>query len=310
MVKSKPVQQISDRLGKKWQNPSVIALMKQRALPNETPQETIRRLARAMVADAKTHGWSGAPFDPEVLAELQGIEVACADGDIRAEARLMPLPGRRLRIDYAIDAPETRRRFSICHEISHTFFPDCFEQVQFRRENQNHDPVHAQLEQLCHIGAGELLLPIEEFVEAMAGREPSFAVADELAPMFNSSKEACLRRMVDVSGVPCCLVWASARLKPTEQRHAGPEFDFGLPAPRLKLRVDYRCPSSNWQEKYLPPHKSVPDSSQLYSLLEGGLIVDAQEDWTSLGFGQVHVHAIWSNHSEPDARGVLILLKK
>lgn len=139
--------------------------MKKKALPEETPPETIRRLARTMVSEAKALSWTDVPFDPELLAELQGIEVGCAEGDIRAEARLMPLPDRRLRIEYASGAPETRRRFSICHEIAHTFFPDCFEQTQHRRQDQEHDPIHAELEQLCHIGAGE-----EDWTELNLGR--------------------------------------------------------------------------------------------------------------------------------------------
>src|SRR4029453_15345888 len=130
---------------------SAVALMKKHGLTGETPQEVIRRLARKMVAEAKAQGWVEMPFDPEMLAELQGIEVKCAEDEIKAEARLMPLPGRRLQIEYASDAPATRRRFSICHEIAHTFFPDCFEQVQHRRNSQHFDPVHAELELLCHI---------------------------------------------------------------------------------------------------------------------------------------------------------------
>lgn len=309
MTKPRSFEVFRDRFGRKWSNSSVVELMKKKALPQETPPETIRRLARTMVSEAKALSWTDVPFDPELLAELQGIEVGCADGDIRAEARLMPLPDRRLRIEYASGAPETRRRFSICHEIAHTFFPDCFEQTQHRRQDQEHDPIHAELEQLCHIGAGELLMPVDEFATASAGRAPDIFTADELSRQFNASHEAALRRMVDLFDGACCLVWISERLKPAQQKNAGPEFDFGLPGPLRKLRVDYQFGSPSWQT-FLPRHKSVPEASKLYGVLSGLAYEDGEEDWTELNLGRVHLQAVRSIHADPDARGVMVLLRQ
>ena len=283
--------------------------MKNKSLTNETPPETIRRLARAMVADAKSQNWTDIPFDPELLAELQGIEVGSADGDIKAEARLMPLPERRLRIEYASGAPETRRRFSICHEIAHTFFPDCFEQTHHRRQDQEHDPIHAELEQLCHIGAGELLMPLDEFASASAGRIPDIFTADELSRQFNASHEAALRRMVDLSEGACCLIWISERLKPAQQKNSGPEFDFGLPGPLQKLRVDYQFCSPNWQS-FIPRHKSVPEKSKAYAVLSGVPYEDSEEDWSELNLGKVHFQAVKSIHAEPDSKGIMVLLRQ
>lgn len=296
-----------DRFGKKWLNSSVVALMKHKACLNETPQETIRRLARAMVIYAKKQGWNSVPFDPELLADLHGIEVGCAESDIKAEARLMPLPNGRLRIEYAGNAPETRRRFSICHEIAHTFFPDCFEQVNYRR--RDHDPIHAELELLCHVGAGELLMPVDEFVAAAASRAPNIATADELSRQFNASREAALRRMVDLSNTACCLVWMSERLKPAQQKNAGPEFDFGLPGPLPKLRVDYQFGSSKWQT-FIPQHKSIPDQSKLYTVLRSADYEDAEEDWNELNLGKIHIQAVKSVHAEPEFEGIMVLIRQ
>ncbi|WP_277508599.1 ImmA/IrrE family metallo-endopeptidase [Ereboglobus sp. PH5-5] len=288
-------------------NASVVALMKHKAQPNEIPQETIRRLARTMVADAKTQGWNEVPFDPELLAELHGIEVRCANEDIKAEARLMPLPDCRLQIEYASDAPETRRRFSICHEIAHTFFPDCFEQVQHRRQAQNHDRIHAELEQLCHVGAGELLMPVDEFTVAIAERPPDMSVASEIAQQFNASHEAALRRMVDLTDTVCCLIWLSERLKPAQQKNAGPELDLGLPGPLPKLRVDYQFGSQKWRN-FIPPHKSIPDTSKLYTFFSGIGEANMTEDWSELKLGNLQIQAVKSIHAEPESKGLMVLL--
>lgn len=283
--------------------------MKERGLAQETPQEVVRRLARQMIAEARTLGWEGTPFDPELLAELQGIEVKCADGDIRAEARLMPLPERRLQIEYAAEASERRRRFSICHEIAHTFFPDCYEQVQHRRKNEHFDPIHAELELLCHVGAGELLMPLEEFTSSTADRDPSLSVADEIGNHFNASQEAALRRMVDLTERVCCLLWVSERLKPTEERNGGPELDLGFAGPKPKLRVDYQFSSRLWQS-FIPKHKSVPDNSSLYAALRGLPSEAKEEDWSGLNLDRVSIEAVKSIHCDPATTGLMVMVMR
>lgn len=299
-----------DRTGRRWLNQSVVRLMKMRGVSSETPQDTIRRLARDKVAEARTLGWEGTPsFDPELLAELQGIEVKCAAGDIRAEARLMPLPEGRLEIEYAAEAPLRRRRFSICHEIAHTLFTDCYEQVQHRRKNEHFDPVHAELELLCHVGAGEFLLPLEEFTASVAGRAPSLCVADEIGDLFIASQEAAMRRIVDLTERACCLLWVSERLKPAEERNNGPEFDFGFSSPKPKLRVDYQFPSRQWKAT-VPRHKSIPDLSSLYTVLKGSPSEAKEEDWSGLNLEFVSVEAVKSMHCDPETAGLMVLLQR
>ena len=297
-----------DPSGRQWYNASVVALMRECSQAHETPAQTIRRLARDMVLKAKADGWSGLPFDPELLADIEGIRVEKSTIDFKAEARLLPLADRRLQIEYMPGVAETRRRFSICHELAHTFFPDCFEQIQHRRPAAPHDPLHAELEQLCHVGAGELLMPLTEFQELSADRPPDFFVAADLAKSFCASAEAALRRMVDLSAAPYCLVWMSERLKPTQERNAGPELDFGFDPPQAKLRIDYQFASSSWKG-YFPTHKSVPDSSRLYNVL-GSLAYDqGAEDWSDLKLGNVYVEAMKSMHPSAGSRGVVALVR-
>ncbi len=220
----------------------------------------------------------------------------------------MPLPDRRLQIEYTPETPETRRRFSICHEIAHTFFPDYYEQIQHRRKHGHFDPVHAELELLCHVGAGELLMPFDEFTSAVADRTPSMRTADELGIYFNASQEASLRRMVDLTDQSCCLLWVSERLKPTEERSNGPEFDFGFDTPKPKLRVDYQFSSQKWRA-FIPKHKSVPDESLLYAVVRGSLPDGNEEDWTDLNLNRIHVEAVKSIHCDSQTAGLMVLLK-
>jgi hypothetical protein len=134
-------------------------------------------------------------------------------------------------------------------------------------------------------------------------------VASELAQQFNASHEAALRRMVDLSDTACCLVWLSERLKPSQQKNAGPELDLGLPGPASKLRADYQFVSQKWRG-FIPPHKSVSDTSVLYSVLSGIDVVDKDEDWSDLKVGKVQIQAVRSIHSEPESRGIMALLRQ
>jgi len=82
---------------------------------------------------AKKSGWSGPPYNPEILASLIDIQVEAVASDIRADARIFPTDDGRLIIQYASSTSVERQRFSICHEITHTRFPDCYEETRHRQ---------------------------------------------------------------------------------------------------------------------------------------------------------------------------------
>jgi hypothetical protein len=175
----------TDINGRRWSHPSVSALMTLGA-PSECPEAVIRRLCRELVAEARADGLTGPPYDPEVLASWKGIEVLPASHDIRADARIFPAEGR-LRIEYTPDVSEERRRFSIFHEITHTRFPDCYEEARHRQHGDRFDRLHAELEQLCNVGAAEMLMPADDMASRTSGRTPSVELVEELRADFAAS---------------------------------------------------------------------------------------------------------------------------
>jgi hypothetical protein len=150
-------------------------------------------------------------------------------------------------------------------------------------------------------------MPLEEFIQNVAGRSPTMAVADALGKYFNASLEAALRRMLDLSERAYCLLWLSKRLKPKEEKSGGPEFDFGFEQAKPKLRVDYQFASPSWKA-YIPKHKSVPDESILYAVVEGEAYERQTEDWSILNVGKVHIEAVGSLHCHPETVGAMALL--
>jgi Zn-dependent peptidase ImmA (M78 family) len=258
------------------------------AAPNEEPEEVIRRRCRELVAAAKESGWNGPPYDPEILAGFCDIEVEAVDADIHADARIFPYHDGRLLIQYTRNVSAERQRFSICHELTHTRFPDCYEEVRYRQNKGKFDSRHQALEKLCNIGAAELLIPHEDFVARLNGRQPSLELANELRKTFGCSMEAMLYRLVDLSNQPCAVVFLTKRLKPKEERRH-PEFDLGLETPHPKFRVDYSRNSAAFAG-YFPQHKSAPDLSVVYKAV-GQHFPSAVENWDIYGLEEHAVQA-------------------
>src|SRR5947209_3764841 len=96
------------------------------------------------------------------------------------------------------DRPETRQRFSIAHEISHTFFPEyhtkhwCRSDGRFRQRNNPDD----HLEFLCDTAAAELLLPRPWFPEDAATVTTGAGLLS-LAQKYGVSRDATLRRFAE-----------------------------------------------------------------------------------------------------------------
>jgi IrrE N-terminal-like domain len=271
-----------------WTHPSVIALM-QYALPEEGPEDVIRRRCREMVASAKNSGWVGPPYDPEILASLNDIEVEPVLEDIRADARIFPGNDGRLIIQYTSSVSSERQRFSICHEITHTRFPDCYEEIRHRQREGALDWKHQELEKLCNIGAAELLIPYDDFHLQAKKRMPSLELANELREKFECSMEAMLYRIVDLANTSCAVVFLSERLKPREERARHPELDLGLSQPEPKYRVDYPRVSRTFSA-YFPQHKSAPATS-VVQMARLGFFPSAIEDWEIAGLGPAQVQA-------------------
>src|SRR4051794_13165242 len=108
-----------------WSNPSVVRFAK-----GDDPLVAMSEKVRETVARALDLGWSGPPFDPIALAQLLGITVIPRE-DIR-DARIVVDEKHGYRVEFNPTRPVARVRYSVAHEIAHTFFPDCADRVRHR----------------------------------------------------------------------------------------------------------------------------------------------------------------------------------
>ena len=238
---------------RQWTNPSVIALAQ-----GSDPVATIQATARQTVVDAVERGWDGPPYDPFYLAEMLKISILPSDDVV--DARTVPVPGG-LRIEFNPNRPHGRMRYSVAHEIAHTLFPDCAENVRNREPASTSRDDDWQLELLCNIGAAELLMPT-----GYTDLESEGVDIDNLLSLrrkFDVSTEAILIRMAKLTGRGCA-IFTAARIG---QNDGPPTF-----------RIDYSIPSRTWDIN-IPANFRVESSSVLSECTAIGFTAKGTESW-------------------------------
>jgi O-acetyl-ADP-ribose deacetylase (regulator of RNase III) len=225
----------------------------------DDPMAIVVSKARQITFDALEAGWSGPPFDPIQLAEHLGLTVVPKD-DI-ADARILKQPDGQMTIEYNPNRPRGRVRYSIAHEIAHTFFPDYADKVRNRDEKSDISGDDWQLEMLCNIGAAELIMPIGSFPD-LRGESISIDKLMELRKQYDVSTEALLLRFIRLTDRACCL-FAASRVE--DGTYAG------------RYRIDYAVPSRHWKHSLPGPH--LPDGTLLEDCSAIGFTAKGTERW-------------------------------
>ena len=237
----------------KWVDKSVLLYSSDR-----DPIEKIEAQAKKVVLDALEKGWNGPPYDPIKLAEIMRINVS-PNADIR-DAQTVTQPNGRYLIQFNPNKSRGRIRFSIAHEIAHTFFPDCADEVR-ERHKTNNDNNKWQLEMLCNIAASEIVMPIGSMPEIL-DQDISISEALELRKKLDVSTEALLIRLVKLTNNPITVFCAS-------------KIEKGIDANRHQ--IDYSIHSKAWPYPSLNGH--IVDSEALNECTAIGYKVENSEIW-------------------------------
>jgi Zn-dependent peptidase ImmA (M78 family) len=251
------------------------------------PRDAIRTKARHLVELFHTTFGSTPPFNMEAMASLRGIRPSSDAPTRSADAELRPdgKGGVLLRLNR--DRPRTRQRFSIGHEITHTFFPGYEDKVQCRKpKNRDWSDPEDVIEVLCDIGASELLFPRPWFPEDARRLARGAEGMAQLAADYQGSLEATLRRLVDLDLEPTAAVCFRWKLKPA-QRHkgVGRKDQPGLFGDDLqdeakalmKLRVEYALASEGFG-LHIPREKSVESAGVIFDASVRNVCLDAEEE--------------------------------
>jgi hypothetical protein len=166
-----------------------------------------------------------------------------------------------------------RQRFTICHECGHTFFPGFASAPRYRcspamRPNQKLD-----LEGLCDIAAGDLLLPPKLLVPDVA--RSGFGL-DSVADLADASLEATGHRFVVAWEEPAALLVFKVRQKPRQ-------YGTGA-APQLRLVSAH----TEGQWPFFARHKSVVEGDVFDRAVKGEIV---HEQTTLVGICREAVRA-------------------
>lgn len=242
----------------------------------------VRKHARELVAlHVQTFGEPSMPLDMDVLASLRGIGRSDEPPIHSPDAELVPDGSGGVTMRINPDRPETRRRFSVAHEISHTFFPHYTTKEWCRTDARYRDRANPDdyLEMLCDIAAAELLFPAPWFSSDAAGVASASELA-ALAATYRASRDATVRRYAEVSSESLAAVFFIWKLKPTQRGTVGNKNQINLLGitpeqeirEAIRLRIEYAIPSQAFinDGHFLPKDKSVENEGPIYQAAASG----------------------------------------
>lgn len=173
------------------------------------PEEAIKKAIRVTFPDLQN---TELPVDVRRLAYERGVvqirsTAMQADGIISLKDG-----GGGYLIDVNNSHPENRRRFTIAHEIGHTFFFDLEGELTTRARLQVADTnltdikTNGYEEYLCNLAAAEILMPSKPFSAKVQADGPTAKTIITLSRLFNTSIWATSRRLIEVCPFPKLLI--------------------------------------------------------------------------------------------------------
>ena len=266
------------------------------------PRSLVRSRVRALLKKSEQFEFTfDDPFERVcILASLAGFEVQKME-PARAsrqthDAVIFNTSGRGKKgvIFYNPNRPRSRIVFSIAHEIIHSFFPTSHTGARFRTLSADGTKGSLELEMLCHLGASELTMPRETFLQAVDRTGFGISHIDKIRREFGTSFEACLYRLASTARFLAAAGLARFRLRRGEEealsRSQRSLFRKEFAAPRIPQKK-YRRQSFHPSDKFpagLTIHwnKSFPEDSSVYRASRPGVIERGCET-IPLGSGKV-----------------------
>jgi hypothetical protein len=280
--------------------------------------EAIRFKAKELIdLHVSSFGDPSLPISVELLASLRGIGRSDEPPVHSPDAELVPdgCGGMTMRVN--VDRPETRQRFSVAHEISHTFFPAYTSKAWCRTDARYRSRENAEdfLEMLCDVGAAELLFP-QPWFGRDAATVTDAASMISLASTYHASREATIRRYAETSTDCVAAVFFTWKLKPTQKGTIGNPNQtnlFGMSAEdelreALRLRIEYSVASESFKAegRFLPKDKSVANDGPIYKAALNGLPADDQchlDLGPASGTYRIYAIPLWTAQDQLGAAG-------
>ena len=193
---------------------------------------------------------------------------------------------------------ETRQRFTEAHELMELMFSEMPGSNSWAARDDGKFK-RGKKEALCNRGAAELMMPRSSFLPRVVEQGVSISTADQLAEEFHVSPTAVTVNMGRIGPGEHTVVLWQHRHKPSELKKmsSGDQLSLyggaaGL-APLKRLRVAWSIGKDG--APYVPPHKSVEESSSIYRAWETKL---DNEGMDHLKLGPLSGRCTCENHPE------------
>ena len=185
-----------------WSSRLVRLLVKRTGLENDDPFSAIEHHVDKL---RQAVGNVGVVSDFGPYLKLRKVKLL-PSGDLVCDGYIQP-HGRSYSEGFTIlvkkKQPQSRVRFTIAHELCHTFFYEIVPELKF----VSHQTDLAE-ERLCNVGAAALLMPNDDVVRAIRKVTPSMLVLEQLAEHYGVSLEAMFLRLRHLARWKCeLLIW-------------------------------------------------------------------------------------------------------
>jgi IrrE N-terminal-like domain len=187
------------------------------------------------------------PVDLLQLAELSGITRVVVVPRLDVSGRLV-WTGSELVAQLNGREHPSRRSFTLCHEIAHTFADPMPTRVKYRAGAVDCDEDRTE-EVLCDRAASELLFPRKIFLREARSCDPNVESLRHLATVFGASLSATILRLGQLGIWPVVfLIWRFIS-------HPGQE---------RRLRIAWSVKPDRWH-CYVPRYASADQASGMYA---------------------------------------------
>ncbi|MGH8554247.1 MAG: ImmA/IrrE family metallo-endopeptidase, partial [Gammaproteobacteria bacterium] len=152
------------------------------------------------------------PIDPYLLAKRRGIKQVSIR-EIETDGFMSQTSNGDYIVELNAAHPEARRRFTLAHEIAHTFFFDLMQPEgngnRYRAADCHEVSFHRDLseEYLCNVAASELLMPSTQFMSGLNKYGPTAWAVVQISRDLKTSLQATAWRiswLVPYKIIICC----------------------------------------------------------------------------------------------------------
>ncbi|HEV2969196.1 MAG TPA: ImmA/IrrE family metallo-endopeptidase [Pirellulales bacterium] len=192
----------------------------QRSKSKATQAEAMRLVRRELIAA----GTDAPPTDLKRLAKHLGVQ-RVAIVPLAMRGRLM-LSGSDVEIEINGDLDEWSRRHTIAHELVHLVLEkDRVAMARAAGSNVKKRIAHGLIEQLCDLGADEILLPREWLAEKLKRSRPSMDLVVHISNHLDLPVDFVATRIVNLGLQPWRTIWCGRSKRKSYLVKSAPAWD-------------------------------------------------------------------------------------